>query len=243
MNGVRLTTASVVLAIGLVGAAYMVSKFYLSVKHEKAITVKGYAESDLVSDIGHFTCAVSVRGKDLRDAYANLQASKTAVLGFLRQKGFAESEIRADTISTSKVNKKNKDGDELNEVEFFDVSQSVMVASTNVLLIQDASTTATDLIKDGIDISVGDPQYLVSDLKDMKVKLLALATEDGYRRAQALARSSHAKVGGLVSAEQGVIQITRRHSTDTSGGGMYDTSTIDKTMKAIVSLEYTIVAR
>jgi hypothetical protein len=45
-----------------------------------------------------------------------------------------------------------------------------------------------------------------------------------------------------MSAQQGVFQITARHSTDTSGYGMYDTATIEKTAKAVVTLEYAIDA-
>ncbi len=66
------------------------------------------------------------------------------------------------------------------------------------------------------------------------------ATEDGYRRALALAEGSKGKVGALISAQQGVFQITEQHSTDTSGYGEYDTSTIEKTAKAVVTLEYAI---
>ncbi|MFN2352064.1 MAG: hypothetical protein ABR497_08980 [Kiritimatiellia bacterium] len=47
-------------------------------------------------------------------------------------------------------------------------------------------------------------------------------------------------MGALISARQGVFQITTRHSTDTSGYGTYDTTTIEKTAKAVVTLEYTV---
>jgi hypothetical protein len=242
-NTIRLTSTAVVLALGLVAASFVVSRFFLNIRHEKAITVKGYAEADLVSDIGSFSCSVSVRATDLKEAFAKLQASKGVMLDYLRGKGFAEPEIRVDTISTSKVNKKNSEGNDMNEVEFVDAYQNVRLTSTNVSLIREVSTSATELIREGVDISVSAPEFVVSDLKDVKVRLLAQATEDGYRRALALAENSRARVGGLVSAEQGVLQITQRHSTDTSGSGMYDTSTIEKTIKAIVSLEYTIVPK
>lgn len=49
-----------------------------------------------------------------------------------------------------------------------------------------------------------------------------------------------ASVGAPTSDQQGVFQTTQCHSTDTSGGGEYDTSTIAKTAKAVVTLEYAI---
>ena len=47
-------------------------------------------------------------------------------------------------------------------------------------------------------------------------------------------------MGALISASQGVFQITARHSTEVSSWGVYDTSTIEKTVKAVVTLEYAI---
>lgn len=49
-----------------------------------------------------------------------------------------------------------------------------------------------------------------------------------------------AKVGTLRAARQGVFQITEPDSTETSGYGVYDTSTIRKSVKAVMPLEYAI---
>ncbi|TAN36021.1 MAG: SIMPL domain-containing protein [Verrucomicrobia bacterium] len=238
---IKFTTATVILALGMVVSAGVLSKFFVRVKHEKPITVKGYAERDIASDIGSFACTCRVRGASLQEAYAKLQDSRNRVLDYLKRQGFGAAEIRPEIMDTLRINKRNEKGVELNETEFFDAHQTIGVTSTNVALIRDAALGTTDLIKDGLDLVVSPPEFLVSDLKDVKVQLLAKATEDGYRRAQALAANSRAKVGALVAAEQGVLQITRPHSTDTSGGGMYDTSTIEKTAKAVVTLEYTIM--
>ena len=44
----------------------------------------------------------------------------------------------------------------------------------------------------------------------------------------------------LVSARQGIFQVTAENSTDLSDYGVYDTSTIDKVVKIVVTLSYTI---
>jgi hypothetical protein len=51
---------------------------------------------------------------------------------------------------------------------------------------------------------------------------------------------SGGKVGGLSSASQGVFQITAVNSTDTSDYGVYDTSTIEKSVKCVVTVEFKI---
>ena len=112
--------------------------------------------------------------------------------------------------------------------------------SGNAELIRSMSTSVTELIQDGVDISAEAPRFYVSDLKSIKLELLEAATRDGYDRARILAQNSGGRVGTLISAEQGVIQITERNSTDTSGGGVYDTSSIDKTAKVVVTLNYAV---
>lgn len=241
-NVMKSAIVAVILALGMVLSAALLSKLFVRIRHERAITVKGYAEKDVVSDTGRFSCAYTARGTNLGEAYARLQDSRKAVLDYLRGKGFQDAEIGQGTIQASKVPKRDAQGRETNEVEYYDVSQSTGVVSSNVVAIRDVSTAITELIKEGIDISVSSADFYVSDLKDTKLELLAKATDDGYRRAVTLAEKGKGKVGALMSAQQGVFQITQRNSTDTSSYGMYDTSTIEKTAKAIVTLEYAIEA-
>ncbi|MDD5706669.1 MAG: SIMPL domain-containing protein [Kiritimatiellae bacterium] len=239
-NVFKLAVAAVILACGMVLSALYLSKLFIRVRQEQAITVKGYAERDVVSDVGKFTCAFAARGASLRDAFDRLQHSKRAVMVYLKQAGFGDEDVTAGTIRTSRVMKRDAQGRETNEIEYHDASQEIAVTSSNVTLVKTVATGITELIKEGVDISASDPAFYVSDLKDTKMNLLAEATRDGLRRAGALAANSGGRVGALIAARQGVFQITERNSTDVSGYGEYDTSTIAKTAKAVVTLEYAI---
>jgi uncharacterized protein len=239
-SAVKMAVAAVILALGMILSSSLLSKFFVRIRHEQAITVKGYAEQDIASDVGKLSCVCNARGASLKEAYDKLQNHKNAVLAHLQHAGFQGSEISPATIETTKIARRDAQGKETNEIEYYDVFQTITVSSTNVALILQASTSITELIKDGIEISASAPEFYVTDLKDTKLGLLAKATEDGYRRAVALAENSRGKVGALISAQQGVFQITKRNSTDTSGYGEYDTSTIEKTAKAVVTLDYAI---
>ena len=243
-NSVRIAIVAVILALGMVLSSALLSKLFvrIGIRHEQAITVKGYAEKNLVSDIGRFTCTCSARGPSLQDAYDRLQASRKTVLEYLKGRGFGDPQIANGNIDTSKVQKRDAEQREMNEVEYYDLSQAISVVSGDVTAVRDVSTSITELIQQGVDISACAPEFYVSDLKGAKVELLAEATDDGYRRALTLAENSRGKVGALISAQQGVFQITGRNSTDTSGEGVYNTSTVDKTAKAVVTLEYAIEA-
>ncbi|MDP2990114.1 MAG: SIMPL domain-containing protein, partial [Kiritimatiellota bacterium] len=102
-HGVRLAIVAVILALGMILSAALVSKLFVRVRHEQAITVKGYAERDVIADIGKFTCACSVRGISLQEAHAKLQASRERVLAYLQQKQFPAVDIAAKTIQIAKV--------------------------------------------------------------------------------------------------------------------------------------------
>jgi len=236
----KLAAVALILALGMIASAAMLSRFFVKIRHEQNITVKGYAEQDIVSDIGTFSCTVSVNGPTLETAYDALQTDRATVLEHLKNDGFAAAEIAVGTIETSKIAKRDAQGRETNEIEAYAIWQSIQVTSTNVARVTTAAAGITDLIKRGIELRADAPAFYVSDMKDIKLALLAQATRDGYNRALTLAENSRGKVGALTSAQQGVFQITERHSTDTSAYGEYSTATIEKTAKAVVTLEYAI---
>lgn len=159
-HGLRLSLVAVILALGMILSAVMVSKLFVRVRHEQAITVKGYAEQDVVADIGKFACVCSVRGGSLQEAHDKLQASRNRVLAYLQQKQFPAADIAAQTMQIAKVVKRDAKGKETNEIEYYDLSQWITVTSSNVVAIRDVSIAISELIKEGIDLSVTPPEFV-----------------------------------------------------------------------------------
>src|SRR4029077_8073817 len=96
------------------------------------------------------------------------------------------------------------------------------------------------LIQDGIAFTSNAPEYYFTKLDDLKIQMLGQATKDARERAEQLAVNSRSKVGALRSASQGVFQITPPFSTEVSNTGQSDTTSIDKSIKALVTVEYAI---
>ncbi|HRI54143.1 MAG TPA: SIMPL domain-containing protein, partial [Pseudomonadota bacterium] len=67
-------------------------------------------------------------------------------------------------------------------------------------------------------------------------QILGEATKDARTRADEIAANSGCSIGEVRQAQMGVIQITQPDSTEVSGYGRYDTSTIDKDVSVVVSL-------
>ncbi len=59
-------------------------------------------------------------------------------------------------------------------------------------------------------------------------------------RSEELGKNSDSEVGTLKYASQGVFHITPVNSTDISDYGRYDPTTIEKSIKAVVTIEYSI---
>ena len=172
-HGVRWSVVAGILALGMILSAALVSKLFVRVRQEQAITVKGYAEQDVVADVGKFTCACSVRGVSLREAYDKLEVSRNRVLDYLRQKQFPVADLAVKTIQISKVSRRDAQGKETNETEYYDMTQWVAVTSSNVVAIRDVSIAIAELIKEGIDLGVTPPEFYVSTLPATKLELLA----------------------------------------------------------------------
>jgi hypothetical protein len=107
-----------------------------------------------------------------------------------------------------------------------------------VKLTQEIANQSTSLIQNGVEIASQPPQYYYTKLNDLKLVMLGEATKDAKARAEMIAKNSGSQVGTLKSAQQGVFQITSTNSTDVSDYGEYDLSSIVKTIKAVVTVDF-----
>ena len=122
----------------------------------------------------------------------------------------------------------------------YELARLVEMSSGDVALIGKVAAQASSLISDGVSINSWPPQYFYNDLNAVKVRLIGAATRDAQLRAEQFASGSGVTVGALRSASQGVFQITRPNSTETADYGSYDTGTVEKVVKAVVTVEYAV---
>ena len=54
---------SISLVVGLIGAATIISKPWVTIQHAEPIMVKGYAEREVMADQGEFDCANFRKGQ------------------------------------------------------------------------------------------------------------------------------------------------------------------------------------
>jgi hypothetical protein len=70
--------------------------------------------------------------------------------------------------------------------------------------------------------------------------MLNEATKNAFERAEAIAKSTGNHAGAVITASQGVFQITGKDSVDAQDYGIYDTSTIEKKITAVVRVSFKV---
>ena len=70
--------------------------------------------------------------------------------------------------------------------------------------------------------------------------MLNEATKNAFERAEAIAKSTGNHAGAVITASQGVFQITGKDSVDAQDYGIYDISTIEKKITAVVRVSFKV---
>lgn len=232
----------VCIAVATIVASVILSKGFLKVVKftQQVINVTGSAQKNITSDYIVWTSGITRREEDLPTAYKSLKEDLDKVLAYLQSKGVNKDEIIINQISTSKIFKKSKEGKDTNDVEAYELSQSVEVRSNDVQKIDKVSRESTELINQNIIFVSDAPNYFYTKLDELKIEMLAKATENAKQRAESMVKATGDKIGFMRSAKMGVFQITPVTSTDVSDYGVNDTSALEKKVMAVVSVSFMI---
>jgi hypothetical protein len=229
------------LGIGLIVAAALVSRSLERIKLAgDRITVKGYAEEKVVSDAGTWRGSVVVRGRDLPSGSRDLEASASRLQALLHTLAGDRATLAVGPINSRALYVLTDEGLQTTQVAGYELERSFELTSKDVELIGQVAQQASALVSEGVAVNAQPPQYFYQDLNSIKVRLIGAATRDAQLRAEQFAANSGVTVGALRSASQGVFQITRPNSTETADYGSYDTGTVEKVVKAVVTVEYAV---
>jgi hypothetical protein len=240
MNTKTIIASATVLAVSGILASLIVSRPWVALRHVEPLKVTGYAELPVQSDIGIMEATITTTGASLPEAYQNAKEQLETLKSEISRASLKDSSIQELASYVEEVVRLTPEGNRTNVIDYYAVKRTLKMESTEVQKMETLARAIYDLSATGMRVSLSGPRYLISDLGDSKLELVRLATQNGRDRARVIAKNAKARIGKLVSARQGVIQITAPNSTDSSDWGTYDTSTIEKTAKVTVHLEWEI---
>ena len=232
----------VCIVIATIVSSVILSKGFLRIAQftKEVISVTGSAQTEIKSDLIVWYSSFSVRDNELTSAYKRLKEDLAKVKSYLISKGVSEKEIVVSQISTETIYKKNEEGSNTNEIEAYRPGQSVGVHSYRVDEVTRISRESTELIEQGVQFQSESPEYFYTKLEELKIEMLARATENAKLRAANMAKATGNTIGFMRSAKMGVFQITPINSTEVSDWGENDTSSLYKKVTAVVTVSFAI---
>lgn len=234
-------TIAVIIAAGLIASIAVAGGTLVEIKGSKnCITVTGSAKKQITSDLVIWDGYFSASSPILHEAYTKIAADKKIVLDYLIKQGIPKNEIVFSSVSTYTTNKMLPNGQYTNELDYYTLSQNVSIRSKDINKITDISRSITELINDGVNFQSNSPQYIYTKLADVKIEVIAEAAKDAKKRASVIAENSGNKIGNLLNADMGVLQITPQYSTEISDMGMNDTSSVNKEITAVIHCKFKI---
>ncbi|MGH9001856.1 MAG: SIMPL domain-containing protein [Acidimicrobiia bacterium] len=229
----------VVLSAGLAIGASAVGDGLRARSGQETITVTGSARMAIVSDTVVWRASVTSTQPTPAEASRELAAWVARVRTFLGDAGAGEDEVRVDPVTTETIPELAPEGrGDTGRVAGYRLSRAFEVRSSRVKEMTDIVQKSSALLTEGIPLTAQPPQYRYAQLAKIRPDLLAEASRDAKTRGQRLVTAAGGRLGRLQGVSAGVIQITAPNATDTSGEGVYDTSTIEKDATAVVRLTF-----
>jgi hypothetical protein len=242
LKNIQIIILGLCIAGATVFSTVILSKGLMQIKKftNEVITVTGSAEKKIVSDYIVWRSSFSRRDPQMTIAFEKLGNDLAKVKKYLLSKGVKEDEIIASQISTSVLYKRSDKGYNTNEIEGYSLNQSLEVRSYDVGKVDDIARQSTELIHQNIQFISSAPEFFYTKLGELKVEMLAKATENAKTRAKSMAASTGNKIGLMRSAKMGIFQITPVNSYDVSWYGHNDTSSYEKKVTAVVNVDFAI---
>ena len=235
-RAITVIVSAVVLAAGVgFGGALIGSGF--SSRTGNAITVTGIARTSATADSVVWNLNSGESAATASAAIAKVNTDANLLTKYLTNGGIPLDAITYGAVGTF-ANNKYVNGNDTGQILSYRATQTITVRSKDVKLIEKLNNGIGVVLQTGANISNWGPQYYVSTLNELRPKLLAEAMKDAKVRVESITSAVGSKAGAVLSVTSGPVQVTTPDSVDTSAGGIYDTTSIEKTVTVTVSVAF-----
>lgn len=237
---------ALILSLGFVVSAAVIGyAFKQSNRAQNSISVKGLSEKPIKADSARWEIKVQTPtvSNSISEAYQLLGQNIKTLQAFFVEQGFKATDLQLGNKSSQSYYEEVEDVDGKTRREFkgYIAMQTIVISSRDIQKIEKAAKNAYLMDEKGLSIDQK-PEYLVSNLEEIKMSLIANATKNAHSRANEFAKVGGVKVGTMRSASQGAFYILPESGSDEDSdyGGAYDKSTINKIARVVVTINYAI---
>jgi len=235
-KAITIIISAVILSLALGIGLMKVGSGFAS-RSSDGITVTGSAKTSATADNAVWILSVSLSASNVGGAVKSVDSDVAALSSYLTAGGISADSLTLGPVSTN-ANEEYVNGNATGRTLSYRANRDVTVRTKDVQLVSKLSQGIGSLLQTGIHVNNYGPQYYISNLPELRPKLMSDAMKDAKVRAEALTKAVGSSLGALVNVKAGPIQITTPDSTMTADFGAYDTSTIEKTVTATVSVTF-----
>jgi hypothetical protein len=224
--------------LALIAIAFVIGSIFIGhgirdKNRNDVISVTGSAKKRITSDYVVWNLSATSQQSSANAAAKELTVWTKRIRSFLAGEGIESGELTLQPISTETVSRKGK-------VTSFVLTRSFEVRSPRVKEVTGVADRSSALLSEGIPLQAGSPQYVYTKLTTLRPQLLAQATRDARNRARVIVDATGAHLGKLRRVSVGVFQVTSPNSTEVEDYGVYDTSTLEKDVTAVVNVTFAL---
>lgn len=221
-----------------------------AVAHRRAqpeTTVRGLATQEVRSDLGLMSIQLFRRGTKPEEVRASVEARREALLKDLAARGFAAADITVEALDYNVYEPAPAGTKEINPDRFargaereFAFHQTVRIRTAKVQELLEYSRAPVEFAADTL-VGRSRPEFRIQNLDESRRELLESATKDARRRAEVLVAGSGSSIGTLLEASQGVFEVLSAENPRSGGYDSYDTTSVNKLVRVVVTLRYELV--
>lgn len=229
---ISLIVSAGLVALGLAAAGYFVGEGISDRgAGRRIISVKGLSEREVPASVATWTIGYSATGNDLGEINRKLAESTKAVVAFLKEAGFSESDMAVQPPALRDTSMDVREKDSPPPPERYRADQSVLLRTSKVDAIKPALASASNLMVSGVLLSgKSEPNYIFNQVNEIKPAMIQEATKNARIAAEQFSRDSQTTLGKLRNATQGWFQVENR-----------DAATPErKIVRVVVDVEYEI---
>lgn len=212
--------------------------------YKNVVSVIGVATKEVTSDHASWRITLARRSLDRSANIRGLNEDEKTVRSFLSTSSFTTDEVSSPQISVSTIFKQNPNGYGVtDEIASYETRSTLYVTTNKVNKVEEGVNLLRRYGEENnIELIDDISEYTYSAFEKEKIPLLQKAIEDAQNRANALVNAtkgvSKTSIGKILSAQQGVFQVNSTNDNSVSDYGNFDTSSIQKTIRATVTVEF-----
>lgn len=211
----------------------------LAARAGNSVTVTGQARTSASADNAVWTLSAQESSQSAAAAVTKVEKSVAALVKYLVAGGIPAAAVQTGGVNTNAI-AEYINGNPTGRTLSYQANQNVIVRSTDVNLVSSLSNGIGTLLQTGVNINNYGPAFYVSNLAALRPSLLAQAMVDAKARGISMTKAVGSSLGNVIAVSSGPVQVTSPDSVDASAGGMYDTTTIPKTVTVTVSVSFKV---